>query len=192
MTNYKEILNKYNIEINSNNIIQTAHKKIICDKLDYSNDNFENIYIDDPVLEMINKVIINITGHEYDYFTTIFILNKNDFELIKPILKGNEDMEFDGIRLISQNIILSHDGLKRDSLLRLLFHEIGHSLFKEIDLIEDEKNAMKFELKALDKLVHILNESNDKAFYYIKHDNYLPKDTIHYQAMEYVLKTIDF
>jgi len=196
--NIKCILNKYNIKISNDGTILNYKNKKIISKFNYNNEIFiKNLnisyfdkYLKDECeeffLKIVDKILINITNFSYKYFTDIYFLTHEDFNIIKPILMPNENMDFDGIRLVNQNIILSHTNQKIISLFRLIFHEIAHSFFKCENLFTDEFNAMNFEIKALNKLMEAISTKYIK--YSTNHDNYLPYDSIHYKAYEKALK----
>ena len=198
----KIILNSYGIQINNSGIILTNKIKRVNKLFNFNNSidckniidiNYMSGKLKDKNIEIflkiVDKIIFNITSKKYKYFTDIYILDHKDFNKIKFILNPNEQMKFDGIRLIKQNIILMHDNINILSAFILVFHEIAHSFYEVIDLFNDEYNAMKFEIKAIDKLLESISTKETK--YSTTHDNYLPKNTIHFKAMEKVLSDIN-
>ena len=203
----KQICSNYKINVGDDGTILTKHETMINKHFEYNNNikiDFEkyskildinsftkqlNNFNKSEFLDIVNCVIKNITNREFSYFTDIYFLTKKDFDDIKIILVGNENMKFDGIRLVKQNIIITHDGMILESAFRLLFHEIAHSFYRPVDLFTDEYNAMLFEIRALDKLMELINNSQDKLRYNLDHENYLPEGTTHYKAMEKALKT---
>lgn len=196
----KKILRKYNIETNSTLTITTSKQINLNNYFNYNKNldcsNLIDISFMDGLLKdkniniflnVVDSIIKNITTKNYKHFTDIFIMEHNDFVNIKEILSPNAAMDYDGIRLVKQNIILCTNKIKTFSAFILIFHEIAHSFYPYTkNVFTDEYNAMCFEINATKKLLDSI--STDKVTYYTDYNNYLPKGTIHYNAYEKALK----